>query len=241
MRSVLQAAWLLAPSSAVEWRCALPYTDWKMCGAIDMELTLEYVNNGTAEIASSSMHPNLRLFAVPHMNAEVPARDTAPAEYPTSTNIACTNRWMVSSPAAATNFSAVCYLTLKRLAEMSHAPTSQQAPVIGMIHAPYGGTPIEAWSLPEGGLKDCAAVGETGVPFSGTTPWGRAFVGTPWCKVRPDRRFALPRSFPRNQLISMNDSLWHRSGPRSTQGQCGGSTHPASLTGRMRTHRSSMA
>ena len=127
-----------------------------------MELTLAYVNNGTAEIAASSAHPNLRLFAVGHANAPVPQADT-PATTAT-TNIACTNRWMAAAPSATTNFSAVCYLTLKRLAAMSHKP-GEPPPIIGMIHAPYGGTPIEAWSLPSG-LEKCAAVGETGTPFS---------------------------------------------------------------------------
>eukprot|EP01043_Picozoa_sp_COSAG02_P004505 COSAG02_NODE_118_length_35376_cov_20.294923_12_plen_763_part_00 len=146
-----------------------------------MELTLAYVKNGSAEIAAASQHPNLRLFAVGHMNAPIPQLDTPPTT--PSTNIACTNNWMQASPAAATNFSAVCYLTVKRLAAMSQKP-GNPAPVMGLIHAPYGGTPIEAWSLPSG-LAKCASVGETGTPFSRTTPWGRAFVGTPWCKVGP--------------------------------------------------------
>eukprot|EP01043_Picozoa_sp_COSAG02_P006255 COSAG02_NODE_177_length_31154_cov_32.205152_3_plen_486_part_00 len=156
-----------------------------------MELTLAYVNNGSAEIAASSQHPNLRMIAVGHMNAPTPQLDTPPAT--SATNIACTNTWMQSSPAAATNFSAVCYLTVKRLAAMSHKP-GDPAPVMGLIHAPYGGTPIEAWSLPSG-LAKCASVGEIGTPFSGTTPWGRAFVGTPWCKVGPPRYPGAVRGF----------------------------------------------
>jgi hypothetical protein len=58
----------------------------------------------------------------------------------------------------------------------------------------YGGTPIEAWSLPTG-LAKCAAVGEIGVPYSPTTPWGRAFVGTPWCKVGPPKFPGAVRGF----------------------------------------------
>jgi hypothetical protein len=154
-----------------------------------MELTLAYVNNGSAEIAASAAHPNLRLFAVGHLNAPTPQTDTPIVP----TDIACSNKWMPASPAAATNFSAVCYLTLKRLAAMSHKP-EEPAPVIGMIHAPYGGTPIEAWSLPSG-LAKCAAVGETGTPFSPTTPWGRAFVGTPWCRVGPPAYPGAVRGF----------------------------------------------
>ena len=37
-----------------------------------MELTLEYVNNGTAEIADTPNHPNLRLFAVGHRSSPAP-------------------------------------------------------------------------------------------------------------------------------------------------------------------------
>eukprot|EP01051_Picozoa_sp_SAG22_P004094 SAG22_NODE_212_length_15072_cov_3.109197_6_plen_114_part_00 len=105
-----------------------------------MELTLSYVHNGSAEIAASAAHPNLRLFAVAHDNAATPQPDTPiPAA---ATNLACTNSWMPASPASSTNFSAVCYLSLKRLAAMSHKP-DEPAPVVGMIHAPFGGTPIE--------------------------------------------------------------------------------------------------
>eukprot|EP01051_Picozoa_sp_SAG22_P004095 SAG22_NODE_212_length_15072_cov_3.109197_7_plen_134_part_00 len=52
----------------------------------------------------------------------------------------------------------------------------------------------QAWSLP-GGLAKCSAVGEQGTPFSPTTPWGRAFVGTPWCKVGPPRYPGAVRGF----------------------------------------------
>lgn len=95
-----------------------------------MELTLAYVNNGSAEIAASSAHTNLRLFAVGHMNSPTPQADTPPTT--AATHIACTNSWMPASPVAATNFSAVCYLTVKRLAAMSHKP-GEPAPVMGMI------------------------------------------------------------------------------------------------------------
>jgi sialate O-acetylesterase len=41
-------------------------------GQSNMELTLEYVNNGTAEIADTPNHPNLRLFAVGHRSSPAP-------------------------------------------------------------------------------------------------------------------------------------------------------------------------
>ena len=39
------------------------------------------------------------------------------------------------------------------------------------------------------------AAGENGTPFSGGTPWGRAFVGTPWCHVGPPAFPAPVRGF----------------------------------------------
>ena len=53
-----------------------------------------------------------------------PQADTPPT-VPGQDNVGCTNSWMAASPLAATNFSAVCYLTVKRLAQMSRAPGAQ--------------------------------------------------------------------------------------------------------------------
>ena len=104
-------------------------------GQSNMELPLSYVLGGTEEIANAT-RPNWRLFRVPHTPASTPQDDMIAVDPDTKLPA----KWLVSSPAVAAKFSAVCYLSAKHVADMwwGDAP-------IGLIWTAWGGTRVEAY------------------------------------------------------------------------------------------------
>ncbi|KAF0185252.1 MAG: sialate O-acetylesterase [Caulobacteraceae bacterium] len=95
-------------------------------GQSNMEFPTRLATNSTA-LLREAPNPQIRLFQVSRRLSATPqhAYDAA-------------NRWMVDEPAAAGDFSAVCYLFGRAVQRTQHVP-------VGLIHASWGGTPIEAW------------------------------------------------------------------------------------------------
>jgi sialate O-acetylesterase len=110
---------------------------WLCSGQSNMEFPLKAATNGASEVAGATAQ-DLRIFDVPRNSQATPV-----------TGFAKATRWQVSSPAAAADTSAVCYVMARQLADTFHVPQ-------GMIHASWGGTAAELWTSPEG----LAGIGE---------------------------------------------------------------------------------
>jgi sialate O-acetylesterase len=100
---------------------------WVCSGQSNMSFPLEMTGDAERAIAASS-HPDLRMFTVLRNVAERPGKDVGGV-------------WQVSGPRAARMFSAVAYHFGRELHEHLRVP-------IGLIHASWSGTPIEAWMSP---------------------------------------------------------------------------------------------
>ena len=133
-----------------------------------MEKTVSYSWNGTAEIAAAT-HPNMRLFqrqslfcagGKPPPGVEpsacgpkgpwhTPSRSMdGSCIYPGSPGKACPKpqrTWTKVSPAVIGKFSAICYYTVRDIARLKTGSRPQ-----GLIESDWGGTPVQAWTQPEG-------------------------------------------------------------------------------------------
>ena len=111
-------------------------------GQSNMELPLNYVFNGTEEIAAAGERTSyIRLFEVYRNTSVEPLQNVSGA-------------WVPATPTTVANFSAVCYLSARHLADM-HTGTRP----LGLIWAAVGGTPIEAW-MSKAMLEDPCPFGE---------------------------------------------------------------------------------
>ncbi|MBC8138079.1 MAG: hypothetical protein H8F28_19535 [Fibrella sp.] len=99
---------------------------WICAGQSNMEWILADSENGGAEVSAAN-DPLLRMFTVPKRIALAPRADVEGGE------------WQCASPSTAGNFSAVGYY-------FAHALRQSRGVPVGMIHASWGGTRIQAWS-----------------------------------------------------------------------------------------------
>lgn len=97
---------------------------WLASGQSNMAFELSRTDDAAAAIAASG-NPQLRMFTVSHDVSDKPERDVG-------------GRWDVASPETSPPFSAVAYHTARELQEKLQVP-------VGVIHASWPGTPIEAW------------------------------------------------------------------------------------------------
>lgn len=97
---------------------------WLCSGQSNMELSLASSENGKDEIAASA-NPRLRQFLVEKQASRLPSDEIR-------------GRWMVASPEASAQFSAVAYYFGKQLVSSLNRP-------VGLINASVGGTQAEAW------------------------------------------------------------------------------------------------
>lgn len=98
---------------------------WLCSGQSNMEWPVGLATNSDAEIAAAE-HPRIRLCSVAKVMAESPQAEVAAD-------------WKVCSPASVAVFSAVGYFFGRELQHATGVP-------IGLIHASWGGTRIEAWT-----------------------------------------------------------------------------------------------
>lgn len=83
---------------------------------------------GSAELLGSE-NPKIRLFTVPQRMLDEPAADLPEA---------ASGSWSACGPTSLVNFSAVAYYFGRELTATQNVP-------IGLIHASYGGSPVDQW------------------------------------------------------------------------------------------------
>jgi sialate O-acetylesterase len=98
---------------------------WVASGQSNMEMELRSVKDAPAEVAAAT-HPKIRLFQVKKGTSQYPKLDVD------------AEPWRLCSPESTAQFSAVAYFLGVRLQEKLNVP-------IGLIHASWGGTPVESW------------------------------------------------------------------------------------------------
>lgn len=123
----------------------------------NMELPLTYDSNATAEIAEADTLPNFRLFTVP-LNPQPRRVEGWESNFAPG--------WETNSAQAASNFSAVCYLSALHFWRMRRDINATH--FVGLVWAAVGGTCIESW-MDGPALKRCGLPGE-----NQPSPAGRA-------------------------------------------------------------------
>ncbi len=98
---------------------------WLASGQSNMQLHVGEVNNAGQEKASAKF-PQIRMFIVARRPSVTP-----------QTN--CEGQWVVCSPETVASFSAAAYFFGRELHQKLGVP-------VGLIHASWGATPIEAWT-----------------------------------------------------------------------------------------------
>ncbi len=106
---------------------------WVGSGQSNMEWTLSNSQDGSKAISKANF-PAVRLFHVPKVKAPTPARDVKAA-------------WKVCTPASVPNFSGVLFFFGRTIHIELRVP-------IGLINSSWGGSPIEPWTVTEGGSGD---------------------------------------------------------------------------------------
>jgi sialate O-acetylesterase len=109
---------------------------WLASGQSNMARTMS-ICAADGEIAAST-NPRIRFFTVANKTAFEPLAEVG-------------GRWTVASPEATPRFSAVAYYFAREL-------QAELAVPVGIIHASWGGTPVEAWTS-EGALISNPVVG----------------------------------------------------------------------------------
>ena len=109
-------------------------------GQSNMEFPTRLATNSEALLREPS-NPQIHLFNVSRRIAAEPRASFEASDH-----------WVVDNPEAAGGFSAVCYLFGRALQRSQHIP-------IGLIHASWGGTPIEAW-MSEAALRGAGRAAE---------------------------------------------------------------------------------
>jgi sialate O-acetylesterase len=102
---------------------------WVCSGQSNMEFRLKRARNAAEEIAAAT-YPQIRSFTVPRSAQPSPVADVKA-------------KWVVCSPSAAAEFSAVGYFFGRELHKALQTP-------VGLISVSVGGTPAEAWTSAEG-------------------------------------------------------------------------------------------
>jgi len=102
---------------------------WLCSGQSNMELPVERGNNSWSEIRSAN-DDGLRMAYVDHADSRTPlgAFSKPPA-------------WKAARPEAVGSFSAACYYMARELRKTDKTP-------LGLVHASWGGSAIEAWMSP---------------------------------------------------------------------------------------------
>lgn len=111
---------------------------WLCSGQSNMAWTVAKSANAAAEIATAQLSL-IREFAVPRRTLETPT-------------LSLSGTWRVCSPQTVGDFSAVAYYFARDLFQHTDIP-------VGLIHASWGGTPIEAW-LSKDALEASGAIAE---------------------------------------------------------------------------------
>ena len=141
----------------------------------NMELPLSYVANGSAEIAAAPFSPNVRIFQVGHQALpNGTARDVIPqGKYAA--------KWLEANSSNIGGFSAVCYLTAKKIAELYWGDLP-----FGLIETAWGGTRVEAWAPPST-VETCKGAGPAPAPLPNQQAYSALWNGM----VAPLAKFSI--------------------------------------------------
>lgn len=101
---------------------------WLASGQSNMFFPVEQAARADEEIAAAN-HPDLRLFTVNRVSSKDPLDDITPEEM---------IPWQSCTPESIRGFSAVAYYFAREIHQKLDIP-------VGIIHASWGGTPIESW------------------------------------------------------------------------------------------------
>lgn len=99
---------------------------WLASGQSNMEWKLEASENAKAEIAAAA-HPEMRFFRVNRKTSDFPLKDVS------------SSGWVLSTPATASDFSAVAYFFGQNICQTQKVP-------IGLIDTSWGGTPLASFT-----------------------------------------------------------------------------------------------
>jgi sialate O-acetylesterase len=173
---------------------------WLASGQSNMEMPLEgWPPQDTVadfhEIIRNSSNPMLRFFTVKRAISPIPEDS-------------CLGTWESSSPASAPHFSATAYFFARKI------QTDLKVPV-GIIHASWGGTPVEAW-ISSGALSTVGEFDSTLEKLKGgmeslalLKAWLHRFPATDISKADPQSRWkGLALGDDSCSLVAYNDSLW---------------------------------
>jgi sialate O-acetylesterase len=103
---------------------------WVCSGQSNMEMGIAMCNHAKEEIAAAN-YPNIRLFAVPKVQADSPAKDVQAKWVPCDPKTVSAGGWG--------GFSAAAYYFGRTLQKELKVP-------VGLIHTSWGGTPAEFWT-----------------------------------------------------------------------------------------------
>lgn len=99
----------------------------------NMDMTVSYAFNATAEAAAAALYPSLRYFQVNANYSNEPLRE-----------FISTSRWEEGTSASvASSFSAVCWFAVRDTYDSLR--TSGEEVAVGLLHSALGGTPIQYW------------------------------------------------------------------------------------------------
>jgi sialate O-acetylesterase len=115
---------IIGPDNTVTISDVLAGEVWLCSGQSNMRFPLSK-SAGGREAAAAAGNPQLRLFDVPLVPSQQPARDVAGA-------------WKRCEPATAENFSAVAYYFGAQLQKALGCP-------VGLVHSSWGGTVAKSW------------------------------------------------------------------------------------------------
>ncbi len=102
---------------------------WLCSGQSNMELSMDRTANAAAAIAEA-IHPKIRLYQTPEIFSRTPVEQIDAA-------------WSVCTPESVKSFSGVAYYFGRKLNQDLNVP-------VGLLQSAYGGTPITAWTPPDG-------------------------------------------------------------------------------------------
>jgi len=113
---------------------------WFASGQSNMEFPLKGfdgapLKNAAAEIAAAT-DPHVRLLRIEHKSSPIPLRDIDA-------------NWTTTTPATATDFSAIGYFFAREIAARQHV-------TVGIIDSTWGGTPADSWVSTDALASDAA-------------------------------------------------------------------------------------
>ena len=117
------------PQTKLEFEDVLVGDVWLASGQSNMEWQVQQANNAATEIKQAN-YPAIRFFNVPHTKSVKPESDVT------------SGSWSVCDSVSIKSTSAIAYFFARKIYKDINVP-------IGILHATWGGSPVEAWTSKE--------------------------------------------------------------------------------------------